>query len=803
MNRFVVAVAAFVLVATAAGQSFEKRVWVPDSMYDIRASNLYLYNPTTQQLLFANGQRGNLQMFDPVTNTKSGIIRDLFLAASLVHAPPPGRIYATLFELDQVAVLDDNTGQVIDRIDWIAEPYGAAYNSVLGKVYVGSREDGLLYVLDPGPDTVITTVAAGDEVSVFVFDSLSNRLFAMTEGEGITTFDGTADTVVARLPALDCNYDIAADFSLRKLFCMGMSNHPERVQVNVYDMDSLELLAELTIPDGWCPDLGRILVNPTSHYAYAAYYETFHGFGGYEDSVAVVDCQADSFAGFVVLPRAVYGWGVDPVHDKVYIGGYRSDSVAVLAVPDSITSWVIFPDAVAGFAFAPVNNKLYCPCDNNYLYVLDPASDSIIGEVDYSLFTPMALTWNAAGNKLYASNFGGIAALGPDDSMIARTRVGWNGFFGPHGYSAQLNRFYLAASNQPYLFVYDCNQDSILYRRDLTYSAYYPGTALDDYHRLFLPSFDGRMLVYDTYLDSVVATVDDVGQHLVYSTRTDRLYGYSHEQDGIRVVNPATAAIVAEIPIPFVRDLVVNTADNELYVPSGAAYTTVHVVDAATNTATDSFEVPKREPALYWVNEWNQLFAVADTAVYVYDCPARQVNRSLAVPSGRSQGVFQWNPRNDRLYLARERATVALQLPMDTIVASFPYRHEYDGLAWGAVDNRVYIAGSDHIVVLAEELSITAGSNAAPTAARLEVNGNPAAGPVCFSIALPSGKTARLGIYDATGRLRWQRTVRGSSMVTWNRTDMHGRALAGGVYLYMLESGSVRTSGKVVLTASP
>jgi len=60
----------------------------------------------------------------------------------------------------------------------------------------------------------------------------------------------------------------------------------------------------------------------------------------------------------------------------------------------------------------------------------------------------------------------------------------------------------------------------------------------------------------------------------------------------------------------------------------------------------------------------------------------------------------------------------------------------------------------------------------------------------------------RLDVYDLTGRRIWGRNLdvqSGDNAVVWNGKDAHGRAAAGGAYLYVVETAYGRDAGRMVL----
>lgn len=67
----------------------------------------------------------------------------------------------------------------------------------------------------------------------------------------------------------------------------------------------------------------------------------------------------------------------------------------------------------------------------------------------------------------------------------------------------------------------------------------------------------------------------------------------------------------------------------------------------------------------------------------------------------------------------------------------------------------------------------------------------------------PTGQPVRVAVYDAQGRLvrdLWRSgAAGGDGRATWDGRDDHGRAVAAGSYLYVVEAGAARARGRLTL----
>jgi flagellar hook assembly protein FlgD len=80
---------------------------------------------------------------------------------------------------------------------------------------------------------------------------------------------------------------------------------------------------------------------------------------------------------------------------------------------------------------------------------------------------------------------------------------------------------------------------------------------------------------------------------------------------------------------------------------------------------------------------------------------------------------------------------------------------------------------------------------------------NPSRGEAAFELVLPAPRTARLSIYDVSGRLvrsiETGRLPAGPLSVAWDGADSNGRPVASGVYLARLGSSTEAATTKFVL----
>jgi hypothetical protein len=308
------------------------------------------------------------------------------------------------------------------------------------------------------------------------------------------------------------------------------------------------------------------------------------------------------------------------------------------------------------------------------------------------------------------------------------------------------------------------------------------------------------VLAYDTYSDTLVATIPAPVSKFAYNPRNGLVYGIRPAANDVFVIDPRLDSVVATLDVNPALDLAVNTRDNEIYVNQGSMF---HVFDGTTHERVGSVPPPGNRSTFYYVEDWNQLLAFKDTAGWAYDCPARQRTRTFAMPAGSSTwSQFIWSSRNNKLYTSAGPWTDSLlavvRLPYDTVVATLSIPYLRGAMGWNPITNETYVSDLWKIHVVRDEMTGVKDAGPNPAEPPLRVTRNPTAGSVRFACSVVG--SARLRVYDVNGRLVWSRML-GSHVqeAVWDRIDTHGRAVPSGVYVARLESAAGHSTTKVVL----
>ncbi len=112
--------------------------------------------------------------------------------------PNTHRVYVTSRDNDQLYMLDGLTNTVLRSVTVGDEPWGVAVNARTNKVYVVNFAGGTLSVLDGASLTLLTTRWLGPNPTFVEINESTNMIFAVLYGiNGLAVIDGATDEVVS------------------------------------------------------------------------------------------------------------------------------------------------------------------------------------------------------------------------------------------------------------------------------------------------------------------------------------------------------------------------------------------------------------------------------------------------------------------------------------------------------------------------------------------------------------------------------------------------------------------------------
>ena len=146
-----------------------------------------------------------MTVFDVKTQKIVGDVKDLKNVHGVLAVPELHRVYASATGSNELAVIDDQTLQVIARVPTGNYPDGIAYASGEKKIYVSNKVGRSDTVIDAVTNKAAGTIALDAEAGNSQYDAASDRIFvAVGERNQIVEIDPRTERVSGRYDLTGC-----------------------------------------------------------------------------------------------------------------------------------------------------------------------------------------------------------------------------------------------------------------------------------------------------------------------------------------------------------------------------------------------------------------------------------------------------------------------------------------------------------------------------------------------------------------------------------------------------------------------
>src|SRR6266550_2680719 len=180
--------------------------------------------------------------FDLNKQTILGDVKDLRRVHGVLAVPELHRVYASATGTNELAVVDDQTLQIVARVPAGDYPDGVAYASKVNKIYVSDLHGKTDTVIDAKTNQVVTTIALGGGAGNTQYDSVSEHIFVNVHGQNeLAEIDPTKDQVIGRYPLPGCggSHGLNIDNEHRLAFVACEEN----AKLAVFDLDAKKMTA--------------------------------------------------------------------------------------------------------------------------------------------------------------------------------------------------------------------------------------------------------------------------------------------------------------------------------------------------------------------------------------------------------------------------------------------------------------------------------------------------------------------------------------------------------------------------------
>ena len=302
--------------------------------------------------------------------------------ARILLNPIANKIYASLYDINKVAIINGATRQVIATPSVWADPQELCLNTISNKVYCRCRESNRLAIIDGVTDTIRRLIIPRGGAKSFAYNATSNRLYVGCDDGYLEVVDGVGDTIMYELRVGACLvYSMCWNPVTNYLFCATAYD-----SLSVLDCRTDEVRSRWNVDpfDVWCynPANGRVYTG-NSHYLWV--------FSPRGDSLLATISQAAQYLCAVPFP------------DKVYIG------YGPVFVLDGSTNTIVdtIPVSSAEMVLDTVRAKAYTPYPGgSQVHVIDVRADTLFATISLPAFQPWALCWNPLDGRVYVADGG-------------------------------------------------------------------------------------------------------------------------------------------------------------------------------------------------------------------------------------------------------------------------------------------------------------------------------------------------------------------------------------------------------------
>ncbi len=141
-------------------------------------------DPKTHLLFLAHLAASQVVVFNVKTNHVVATIPDVDQVHGVLAVPELGRVFATATGSNEVAVIDEHTLKVVDRVAGGTYPDGMAYDAADKKLYVSDESGDTDTVINTKTNKRVATIALGGDVGNTQYDANSHRVYVNVQTRG-------------------------------------------------------------------------------------------------------------------------------------------------------------------------------------------------------------------------------------------------------------------------------------------------------------------------------------------------------------------------------------------------------------------------------------------------------------------------------------------------------------------------------------------------------------------------------------------------------------------------------------------
>jgi len=222
------------------------------------------FDPSTGRIYMNHMNAGRTVVFDADSGRVITEITDVPRATGVWVVPRHHQIYISAAGAHEVAVVDDRTFKITNRVGGIRFPDGIAYAANADKVFVSDESGGTDVVIDAKTGAKRSTIQLGGEAGNTHYDSVSHCILVAVQTKNqIVAIDPISERIVQRydLPGSDHPHGFTIDEPDRLAFISCEGN----AALIVLDLRTMKPIQQLKVADdpdvlAWDPAWRRLYV---------------------------------------------------------------------------------------------------------------------------------------------------------------------------------------------------------------------------------------------------------------------------------------------------------------------------------------------------------------------------------------------------------------------------------------------------------------------------------------------------------------------------------------------------------------
>ena len=222
------------------------------------------FDASTGRIYINHMNAGRTVVFSADSNRVVTEIADVPRATGVWAVPSHHQVYISAAGVHEVAIVDDRTLKITNRVGAIRFPDGIAFAPNADKVFVSDESGGADAVIDAKTGTKRSMIELGGEAGNTHYDSVSHCILVAVQTKNqMIAIDPVSEKIVQRyeLPGSSEPHGFTLDEDARLLFMSSEGN----ATLQVIDLRTMKVLAEHKVGDtpdvlAWDPEWRRLYV---------------------------------------------------------------------------------------------------------------------------------------------------------------------------------------------------------------------------------------------------------------------------------------------------------------------------------------------------------------------------------------------------------------------------------------------------------------------------------------------------------------------------------------------------------------